>query len=354
MKKLYIYLYQRLLFYILVVFPSFAFVSIFIELIEILRKTKILDYKLISLYILFKIPEKIYYILPLSVVISLFLTINEMYKKREIDIILINGISLKNLSYRFILFSIFVFFVQLINLEAVMSPAQKNSMLIYSKLKSEDITEEKNLLVYNLWLSYDENKFIYFDFLDLDKKSGKNFIFIQLDKDFKPVYKIESSSFNIKENDKIEVENAKFIKINSIYDFQIENITKSTLFISLDIDKIKKLVITKKPVSLSELYKIATIAQRYGYEALYYWSQFYLKLATVISPIILTIFILPFLWRNNIREITVGMIFVLFYWYIITFFSSLSESGVIPHFAIFTVDFAYAIIGFYRLFRLEN
>lgn len=83
MKILDKYIYKKTLMYFLIVFPSFAIISGLVELIEILRKVKDIDIWLITIYILSKIPENSYYIIPASVLVSVFIVIMELKKVKK-------------------------------------------------------------------------------------------------------------------------------------------------------------------------------------------------------------------------------------------------------------------------------
>lgn len=89
MKILDRYIYEKLTVYFLIVFPAFSLVSVLVELIEILRKAKVQDFNLILIYILAKLPENFYYIVPISLIISAFVVANEIIKSREIYPILL-------------------------------------------------------------------------------------------------------------------------------------------------------------------------------------------------------------------------------------------------------------------------
>lgn len=132
--------------------------SVLVELIEILRKAKVQDFNLILIYILAKLPENFYYIVPISLIISAFVVANEIIKSREIYPILLNGISINYISTRIVIFSIFISFLQVLNLEVLMPKSNKVYVETYQKLKNQPLEDEK-AIAYNLWLRLDEKKF---------------------------------------------------------------------------------------------------------------------------------------------------------------------------------------------------
>ena len=122
---------------------------------------------------------------------------------------------------------------------------------------------------------------------------------------------------------------------------------------NLDLNEFKKLVEVKKPVSLRQLYKTARIAEKYGYPSSYYWSRFFSKLSTVFSPLILSIAVYPFIWKQRKENIGIIVILILLYWYGTGFLTSIAESNVIPYFAVLSMDIIYIFVGLLFLRKLQ-
>ena len=284
MKILYKYPYKKLAIYLFVIVPSFSIVAILIELIELLRKAKVIEPYSIFMFVMYQLPEKIYYILPISTVIAFFLLAKDLIRSREIYPILLNGISLKKIGVILFIFPVFMSLVQIINLELVMPEAKVKAQEIYLAIKKRP--KEEPLIAYNSWVSLNKQTFLYFSFLDLRRKAGKGITILKFDKNFNPVLRIDGSNFRIDKN--IKIQDGKIINFNSFYDLDIK---KFSLFVfpeKIDISSFKKLIKIKKPVSILQLYRSASIAEKFGYPSAYYWSKFFSKLATVWSPLILT------------------------------------------------------------------
>ncbi len=352
MKILDRYIYEKLFLYTIIILPSVAFVSALVELIELFRKIKILDVKLIVLYVINKLPEKFYIVLPISIIIVITLFARDLIKRNEIYPILLNGISLQRLSIRFFIFSLFFSLFQLVNLEFVLPKTNLKAEKIYKILKKKENIENQKLIAFNTWISIDGNTMMYFDVLDLNNKTGKNGILVKVDKEFKPVLRIEGKFFRIL-NSKILFFNGKIVDLKNIYNFSISYFKKYPLFINLNIEDFRELIEVKKPISLRQLYKTAKVAEKYGYPASYYWSRFFQKLSTVFSPFILALFIYPFIWNNNLKYISIILGAVVFYWYGIGFLTSLAEGNVIPYYSVFVIDFVYIFLGFFFLRKLD-
>lgn len=352
MKILDKYIYKKTLMYFLIVFPSFAIISGLVELIEILRKVKDIDIWLITIYILSKIPENSYYIIPASVLVSVFIVIMELKKSKEIYPILTNGISVKYLNIRFLIFSIVVCLIQFINLQLIMPKTVPLTQKIYMKLKNAS-EENQKTIAYNTWLKIDENKFIYFEVYDTNSKTGKGLLILEFDKDLKPLKRIESQEFKLIDK-KLYVKNYRLIYIKSLNEVIIENIEGlKEINAGIDSKEIEKLIKEKKPISLTDIYKIATISKRYGYEPSYYWSKLFQKVATVISPFVLVIFSVMFFWKNSYYKIFVGFLSILFYWYGISVISSISEAGKLPYISPLIVDMIFILIGSVMILKLK-
>lgn len=344
MKILDRYIYTKLAIYFLILFPSFSIISGFIELIEILRKVKEPEVKLIFIYILSKLPENSYYILPVSLLVSVFIVILDLKKSREIYPILTNGISIWYINLRFIIASILVSFIQFINLQAVMPVTVQISQQTYQKLKNQR-EEQQKTIAYNVWLKLSENIFTYFEVYDSASKSGKGLILTQFDENLKPIKRFEAQEFLIKNNSFI-LKNYKKIEINSLNDVKIEvSINQTQIDTKLSEKDLNNLIKQKKPVSLTQVYKVAQIAKKYGYEPSYYMTKFFQKVATVISPFVLLTFALSFFWQKEYYKIFTGFISILIYWYGIAVISSISETGKITYFSIFGVDIIFLMIG---------
>ncbi len=351
MKILDSYIYKKLSIYLLIVFPSFSILSIFVELIDILKKANNIEISSILIYILAKMPENAYYIIPISLIISIFIIVNDLIKTREIYPIILNGLSIFYINKKIVLFSFVVVFVQIINLEFVIPKTNKIYLSVYQKLKNQKEEDIKGI-AYNMWLKVDKNRFIYFDFLNLDKKEGNNLIYVVFDDRFNPVERIEASKFKILSKE-IEVYESKFVVFNGADNIELNQFDKKVVPIFIDVENIKRLIKEKKPVSISQLYKIANVSQKYGYESSYFWSRFYQKVATVIAPFVLTVFILGFIWSMNKIYIGIAFLFTIIYWYGTSFISSIAETGNIPYYFIFTFDVLFVIIGIFKILKTE-
>ncbi len=353
MKKLYLYLYKRFFVYFFVVFPAFVFVGILADLIEVLRKIQILDIKKIILYMILEVPEKAYLMLPISIVIAFVLLARDLINSREIYAILINGISVRRISVVLVFLTIFLSIIQIINLELIMPDSKKKATKIYLSIKKKKNLEAKEIqIAYKTWLALENNFFMYFDVLNFKTKSGKKLIIIKLDEKNNPLFTIEGEDFKIKKK-LIEIRNGRIINIPNIYDVHMVHVKEYQWPAKIDLDKIKQLIITKLPVSLTEYYKNAKIAEKYGYEYGYYWSKFYSKLATVISPFILALFSLPFLWTKKSNRLILVFVSILVYFYSVALLSSIAETGIIPYPAILIVDVVYIFIGVYFMLKLR-
>lgn len=349
MKILYRYLYKKLTIYLLVIIPSFSIVAILVELIELLRKAKNLDFSAVLLYVIYQLPEKVYYILPISVVIAFFLLAKDLINRREIYPILLNGISLKKLGLAIFIFPVFISFIQLANLEMIMPVAKMKAQEMYLFLKNRPKNEP--LIAYNSWVTIDKRTFMYFGFLDLRKRAGKNIVIIKFNKNFDPVFRIEGSKFTVE--NKIKIKNAKIIDLKSFTDFSIKKVREYDYNQKIDLNSLKKLVKIKKPVSIRQFYKAAVIAEKFGYPASLYWSKFYSKLATVISPFILGFVVYPLLWNRKKYTIAVIAGLIVVYWYATAFLTSIASTNVIPFYVIFSVDFVYLMAGLFLFRRLK-
>ncbi len=355
MKKLYIYLYKRFLFYFLIIFPAFATISVLVELIELLRKIKHMDVLKILMYIGLQLPEKAYYMLPIAVVIVLVLVARELINSREIYAILINGISLKRISISLLILTMFLTILQIANLELIMPKAKTKAGLIYLELKSKEKEKKKKEeidIVYNTWISVEEKFFMYFAFLDFSRREGKNLILIKFDNDFNPVYTVEAESFKIDKN-KFYLEKGKIIDVSNIYDIYILDFNEEQWNINLDLHKLKQLIKVKKPISLTQLYETAKAAEKFGHSYAKLWSKFYSKLATVFSPFILAFFALPLLWTKNTNRLFIVFIAILGYWYGTAFIASITETGIIPYYSVFIIDILYLVLGLIGLSKLK-
>ncbi len=352
MKKLYLYLYKRFLVYLLVIFPSFAVVTLLADIIELLRKIKHMIFSDILLYILLQLPEKTYYVLPVSTVIAIIFLARELINRREIYAILTSGISLRSVSVSLVLVTTFITVVQILNLEYVIPDAKAKSYEIYKKLKKGKVEIDEISVAYNTWVSLSEDLFLYFDFIDFETKSGKNLVLIKFDENYYPSYRVESKKFDVGEKS-IEAYDGKVILINDIDNIEVQDVRQYTLPFKISIDDLKHLVAKKKPISLTQLYETAKIAQEYGHKYGYFWSKFYSKLTSVFAPTILVVFAVPFVWSRKKNRLLMIFIGIMFYWYMIALISSISATGIIPYQFTLLVNMIYLFIGVFYLSRLR-
>lgn len=354
MKILYQYLFFKLFIYLLIILPSFTIVVILAELIELFRKIKIFDYSLIGLYVVYQLPEKVYYILPISVVISFILLAKDLIDSKEIYPILLNGISLKKIGYTLFFFPLFLSVLQMANLEFVMPKAKEKTEKIYQLLKGKEIEKEKYIIAHDKWVALDSRKFLYFEFLDLNKRHGRNLVYLELDDNFEPKIRVDAGFFSIEKN-KIYLEKAKLIDFSQINskNLIIREYLKKNLYISLDMKSLKKLFKVKKPISISDFYKSAKIFEKFGYSANVYWSKFYSLIATIVSPLVLSIIAFPLLWSKKKDRLVLTFVLIIFYWYGTAFFRSLAESGAIPYLLILSIDILYTATGIFLMEKLK-
>lgn len=348
MKILDRYIYTKTTLYFLIILPSFTLVSGFIELIELLRKVKDVDLKLITLYILLKMPENSYYIVPISLLVATFIVILDLKRSREIYPILTNGIPINYLNSKFLLLSIAITFLQLVNLELVMPKTVPAYESIYLKLKN-GLEENPKVIAYNLWLRLKENSFLYFDIYDFSSKTGKGLLLIEFDDELKPIKRVEAKSFSL-EGKTLTLENSRLIEINSMSEININEFKETRkMDITISAKDIYRLAKSKKPVSLTDIYKVATLAKKYGYESSYLWSKLFQKLATLISPLVLTLFSISFFWEREYYKVSIGFLSIIVYWYGTALITTISEGGKIPYISIFSVDFVFLLVGYIRL-----
>lgn len=346
------YIYTKLGLYFLVIFPSFSIISGFVELIELLRKVKDPKTSLMAVYVLSKIPENAYYVLPVSLLIAVFMLILDLKKSREIYPILTGGISIHYINSRFIIASLIVSILQVVNLQTVMPRAVQLSQETYRKLKDQNEQPQK-AIVYNLWLRISDSMFIYFDVYDSASKSGRGLLLTEFDSDLKPVKRLEAREFYLGDG-KILLKNYKKIEIKSIKDIQIESSDGQVeVPTKVNHEDLEKLILQKKPVSLTQVYRVARIASKYGYEPSYYWSKLLQKTATVISPLVLVVFALSFFWQKDYYRVSAGFLAVLVYWYGIAVITSIAETGKLPFLTIPVVDVVFLVAGGYLLGRLK-
>ncbi len=353
MKKLYLYLYKRYLIYLFIIFPSFVAVTLLADVIELFRKIKVMIFGDIILYIGCQIPEKVYYVLPISAVIALIFLARELINRNEIYAVLTSGISIKSLSVSLIFLTIVITFIQIANIELLMPDAKAKSIDIYQKLKAKkDKNDEDISFAYNTWVSLDEDLFLYFDFIDFENRNGKNLVLIKFDQNYYPVYRVESKRFDILKNS-IETYSSKVIVIQNIDKIDIQYVRQYTLPFKISLNDLKQLVAKRKPVSLAQLYETAKIAQEYGHKYSYYWSKFYSKLASVFAPTVLSIFAVPFIWTRKKNRLLFIFIGIMLYWYLIALISSISATGIVPYQFTLLVDVIFLAIGGFYLARLK-
>jgi len=341
MKILYRYLFQRLLIYFFIVLPSFSIVVLLAELVEILRKIKILDIKHLLLYLILQLPEKAYYVLPVSVVIALILLAKELIDRREIYPILLNGISLQKLGTVLLTFPLFLSLVQFINIEYVIPETTRKAKMIYEMLKtSKEIKEQDQFVIgYDRWIASSHNQFIYFGFIDLNKKVGKNLIILKFKEGFVPKERLEAKSFRINDS-KLDLNDVRIIDFRTINENRLKMTNLKSLSINLpfNIENLKALFKLKKPISPSEFYRSAKVFEKFGYAAHQYWGKFYSIIATIFSPFVLAFITYPFLWSKKKDRIALAFILIVVYWYATAFLTSLVQTGNFPYFIIFSID----------------
>ena len=351
MKTLDRYILKKLAIYFAIITPAFLFVILLIKIIEKLGNFKHLNIKDLLGYLIFYIPENLHYIFPIAVVLSIFIFYSDLIKSRKIYAILLNGISIRYISYIFIAFGATITFLQIANLELITPYAKEKRIEFYEKLKGHSLENMKHIFASNIWIKLDKTKYTYFGFLDLNKKEGKDFILIQMkDKEFSPLYRVEAKEVKIRDNS-IFLKNGKVVSLTDIEKLDFYSFKDLEFSVKIDINNLKKLIKVKKPISITQFWQKAVIADRFGYPSAYFWSKFFANLTTVFSSFVLTIFATGLLWikRKEKYVFIFGGIFV--YWYSISAISSLAEAGAIPAFTSLAVDLIYITIGTFLIYK---
>ncbi len=355
MKLLDRYILKKLFTIFFIVIPAFAFISVLIQIIEKIKNIKVFEPLNFLIYLATSLPEKLYYVIPIAAVISFFIVYRELIVSRKVYPIFLNGISLKYLIIPAVLFSTAVFIIQVVNNLIIMPKSKELSMKYYKtlkggKLKSE---EDKYIFISNQWIKIDNFTFAYFGFLDLNNYIGRNFIYLKLDnKDFYPLFRIEAEKVSIKKG-KLKLFNGRIVSLADVINFDYSKFDKLDYPVKIDTENLKKLVKIKKPVSILQFYEKAVIADRFGYPSGYFWSRFFSYLTTIFSPIVLIIFIYPWIWIKRREKYIVIFGSILFYWYAVSAIASLSETGAVPYFLPTFVNFIYLAIGLVLLFRIK-
>ncbi|EDP74209.1 hypothetical protein HG1285_04101 [Hydrogenivirga sp. 128-5-R1-1] len=291
----------------------------------------------------------------MAAVISFFIVYRELITSRKIYPIFLNGISIKYLITPAVLFSIFVFFIQLFNNLVVMPKSKELSLKYYKTLKGGKLQseEDKYIFISNQWIKLDNFTFAYFGFLDLNKSIGKNFIYIKLDnKEFYPLFRVEAKTVNI-QKEKLKLFKGRIVSLADVINFDYTKFEKLEYPVKIDTKNLRKLIKIKRPTSILQFYEKAIIADRFGYPSGYFWSRFFSYFTTVFSPIVLTIFIYPWIWLRRREKYIVIFGSILFYWYVISALASLSETGGVPYFSPVFINIIYLILGFILLFKIK-
>jgi lipopolysaccharide export LptBFGC system permease protein LptF len=355
MKLLNRYILKKLFTIFFIIIPAFAFISVLIQIIEKIRNIKAFEPVNFLMYLLLSLPEKFYYIIPVAAVISFFIVYRELITSRKIYPVLLNGISIRYLLFPAILFSITVFFIQLSNNLFFMPKSEELANRYYTALKSGSVEEKSQeyLFISNQWIKIDDFTFVYFGFLDLNSYTGKNFIYIKMnEKNFYPLFRIEAQEVKIKK-DKLELEKGRIVALADVINFDYTIFNKMDYPVKIDTDNLKKLVKIKKPVSILQFYEKANVADKFGYPSGYFWSRFFSYLTTVFSPIVLIIFIYPWIWLKRREKYIVIFGSIIFYWYSISALASISQTGAIPYFIPLFIDLLYTLIGILILLKLK-
>jgi len=238
------------------------------------------------------------------------------------------------------------------NIQILMPNGYQFAEKYYKKLKGNSEVQNEHLITANQWIRINKTTFIYFGFLDLNNNTGKDFIYLQMKRDnFFPIYRIESKDVKLL-NGKVLMKNGRVISLVDIENFDYAKFSNLEFPVNIDIKNLRKLVKIKKAISITQFYKKATIADKFGYPSGYFWSRFFSYFTSVFSPIVLILFIYPFLWMKRREKYFVIVGSILIYWYSIASIASLTEAGALPYFTPFFINIIYVSVG--TLFLLKT
>ncbi len=319
--------------YFLIIFIAFIGIFFFADLIANINiifryNTSFENY---LLYVFFKIPEGLYYIIPISTLTSAMFFFSSLNNQMEIISFRTLQIPKKTIIYPLFISGLIISIISFFINEFIYPTTNYYAKL----LRITKIEKKKNFAITksnNVWY-HKNNYFLRIKFLFFKLGIMNNVTLIKVDKNFKIVERIDAS-YGLKKGNSWELSNAEIYKFsnNSLISFE----KKDKIILPISLVKEDFYVIEQKIKNLNifKLAKIISTLEKNKINARKYKVEFYNK---IFYPFVCIIFILMGFYLN-VKPVKSGTIISIIlatflgggYFLLNGFFISLSKIGTLP------------------------
>lgn len=308
-----------------------------------------------ALFILFRLPKWTVYLIPLSVLVSVLLTLALMSRNRELMVASASGISHLKLIRPLILVS-FLFTLLTFFLNESIVPYCSLQANIIKRVKIEKREKVYFFRQNRIWFRKG-NSIYNIRKIDPERAILYGISINQFDRNFTLIRRLDAALARW-EKDGWKFYNIKIKKLNSSGEYEVKSLRNASIYFPFRPEDLSRMEVKGEQMNLIQLYKYADELRHEGYEARPYFIDFHDKIAFPFVCVIITIIGIPFTLRpvpsHNISMwIGLSLAIGIIYWFTRTLFISMGKTGVLPAtISAWATNIIFLTAGLYHLQRV--
>ncbi|MCD6579415.1 LptF/LptG family permease [bacterium] len=330
------YIFKEFLKYFLLITFSFYIVFVIGDFIERMNHIRNFDIGKIALYYLYNFPDSFNRLLPYILFFSILLSFLNLGRHNEIIIMEVSGIRPLKFVMPIIVFTFILTIVTFINYGFIVPKYKYLAYRLYHiDLTEGDLRYFKEMGKRDLGIVFSKGVkyYLYSKYYDSNNKTIKSPIIIVLDKDLKPIKRIDAFSGTYMGNGKWQFSNYIEREINNGSVVNIKRINKKILSLNLDPTLFNTTKVKPQNYSIRELVNKIKKLRLLGKKPIKFLVEAHLRYAFPFFIFFIPIFTFPlgikFRRDNKAGILGVGLVIITIYITVFRFSLTLGTSGVI-------------------------
>jgi lipopolysaccharide export system permease protein len=283
-------------------------------------------------FLLLRLPQVIFQILPVAILMAILLTLGSMSKDGELIAVLAGGINLFQIILPLLMICLGLSFLSGLFYESFAPVLAQESSLRLAQIKGEKI--QKKLPQGRIWLAGKQGRFFHLQFLDLSNKSLIGVTIFEVDSDFglKKRWDVEKCDYK---NGYWHLYNGQMWHFGKGMP-EVENISHKIVLWPEEFSDFANLQKKPEEMGYRELKRYIQRLEAWGYDVSVQKTDFHFKWAFPMTCFIFGLLGIPFAIRlhRGVRYMSLGLSIGLsfIYWILMYVGVSMAHAGLIPAF----------------------
>ena len=313
-------------------------------------------WSLVGRYFLLKIPEAVFNMTPMAVLIGAILSFSLISRTREVIILLSAGLSIWRITSSVLIASFLISILVFLNGELLLPSTWKTARHIFThQIKKHS---EKGLVKQDkIWLKSEDGKIWNINFLNIKTEE----LFDVMVMEFAPDKTFFSSILKAK---RAEMESGEWIfydgferKFIADGNFVEEPFKKRKIPATIQMEELKEAEKLPQEMNFQEMRTYVKKIKRAGYDHTRYSVDMYIKITFPLICLVMAFISIPFSIKTSrtsgaLVGISMGISLGFVFWFFFSMGVSLGHSGKIPPLA--AAGGAHAIFLIYALYRIST